>query len=1261
MLKGVLIMTEVERLLIMSLIVAIFPIAVLGQQTSAVTGVVTDATGAVISGTEVKLTDTKTAAEQTTKTNEQGVYSFLRVAPGTGYKLSFTAQGFDTVVKTNISLGVGITETHNAQMTVGQVTNTVTVTSTGEATLNTTDASLGNVISTRRIQELPIQFRNSPAALIGLQPGVIGDNVGTGNINRVGSVTGSRADQGNIIIDGIDANDQATGQFAATVGNAPIDSIQEFRTVTTNPGASEGRSAGGQVLMVTKSGTNAFHGSLREFNRTALTAANTFFNNRTIDQNTGKSIPRPQLTRNQFGGSVGGPINRNDLFFFFDYEGRRDAQGIAYLRTVPLGHFRSGGLAYLNNAAGCPSDARLNTKPECITILTPAQFAALHRRGIGANQALLTFIKQRYPQANDLTAGNGINTGGLRFNSPSRRSINTYTSRIDWNASEKQKVFGRFSIARATETDFTNTVAQQFPDDPETGQIITRDYTWSVGHTWTIRTSLVNQAIVGVARSGLLFPTNFAPAFPNSFTFGGGLSAPFARISSQNRFVLVPTIRDDLTWSKGKHNLTFGGVIKPIESNSDNVNDFNFPTVGLGGATTTLNPTLRPADIGAGATRAGNYDSAFAFLLGRYASIATNFNYDVSGNAFAPGTGKTRDFRYDEYEVYAQDSWKIRTDLALTFGLRWQYYAAPYESNGFQAGNDVDFRNLFNLRQRNADNGVSGLAAEPLLRYDLIGKANNARGYYEPDLNNFAPRLSFAWNPSFRDGLMGKVFGDRKTVIRGGGSVVYERVGGALTFIQDQLSFLFDNRRTTTYGNTDARLALLNDPRFTGINSLPVQNVAPVITRPFTPFVNAAGVPNGNVTLQGNYLIDQQFRIPYSIQYNFGFQRELPGNFLLEMTYVGRQGRKLFAQADAAQVLDFKDPASGQFMFDAFNRVQAQIQSGAAIIPQPWIENQMSAALGRSCLSAVGGSCTAFLVDNISELFRTGDSSSIINTLPSNRLLNPNVGMSAQFAANVYITSLGSSSYNGMLLSLRKRLSRGLEFDFNYTVSHSLDNQSSVVNTVFGGIVCDARNLRVCRANSDFDIRHLINSNFIYELPFGRGRWLGGNAPGWVDAIIGGWQIGGIATFRSGLPFGATTGASSTSLALDSFAAFNGASDALRGRIHDSGSGSNATIQFFADPETASDALRYPRHGEVGNRNVLRGPRFWNLDTALLKNFRMPWSESHKLVFRWESYNLFNTHIFALPDASIASPTFGQITGSSSTPRVMQFALRYEF
>jgi hypothetical protein len=1254
-------MIKIKRLLIISLLIALFPAVVWGQQASAVTGVVTDTTGAAVNGVEVKLTDTKTAAEQTTKTNEQGVYSFNKIAPGAGYKLTFTAQGFQTVVLTNVSLGVGITETYNAEMSVGQVSNTVTVTSSGEATLNTTDASIGNVISTRRLQELPIQIRNSPAALIGLQPGVVGNNVGAGTTNRVGAVTGARADQGNITIDGIDANDQATGQFAATVGNAPIDAIQEFRTVSTNPGSSEGRSSGGQIQMVTKGGSNDFHGSLREYNRTALTAANTFFNNRT-------GVERPQLTRNQFGGSIGGPVVKNDLFFFFDYEGRRDAQGVTNLRTVPLAHFRSGGLAFLNNTPGCPTNARLNTRPECITILTPAQVAALDPQGAGANQALLSFLNQRYPVANDLTAGNGINTGGLRFNSPSRRSDNTYTSRIDWNATEKQNVFGRFNIARRTQTDTVNTVAQQFPGDPETGQIIVKDYAWVVGHTWTLGSSVVNQATAGVSRSGLEFPANFAPAFPNSFTFGSGLSAPFASISSQDRFVLVPTLRDDLTWTKGSHTLTFGGVVKPIDSESGLTNDFNFPSVGLGGNLQALNASLRPTTIGAGTNRTSNYDAAFAFLLGRYAQVQTNFNYDTNGTAFAPGTGKNRDFRYNEFEFYAQDNWRVRNNLTLTYGLRWHYYPAPYEVNGFQAGNDVDFRNLFDIRQLNAAAGISGIGAEPFLRYDLIGRGNNARGYYEPDLNNFAPRVGFAWTPSSNNRFLNKAFGDRKTVIRGGGSVVFDRVGGALTFIQDQVTYLFDNTRTTAFGGANANAALLNNPRFSGISTLPVQNVAPTITRPFTPFVDAAGNPTGNGSGETNYALDQQFKIPYSIQYSFGFQRELPGNFLLEMAYVGRQARKLFAQADASQVLDFKDPASGQTMLSAFNALQGQLLAGGAITPQMWFENQIGAAiapLGVTCADL--GSCTDFLAgDDVSDLIRIGDTSDTVQNLFSRGLLNPNVGMSAQFSTNALISNLGSSSYNGMLVSLRKRFSRGLEFDVNYSLSHSIDNQSSVVNTVFGGLICDLRNLRVCRGNSDFDIRHLMNVNGIYELPFGRGRKFGGNAPGWLNAVIGGWQASGIFVYRSGLAFSSTTGSFPVGFSFNSPAAFNSINaNALDGQIRDADGG---TIQFFTDPKAVFDTdnpgngvLRFPKHGEIGSRNVLRGPGFFNFDTALQKSIRMPWSEGHELRIIWQSFNAFNNHHFGLPNANISSPQFGQVTTSASTPREMQFALRYQF
>ncbi|HEY0729616.1 MAG TPA: hypothetical protein VGD38_16160, partial [Pyrinomonadaceae bacterium] len=400
-------------------------------------------------------------------------------------------------------------------------------------------------------------------------------------------------------------------------------------------------------------------------------------------------------------------------------------------------------------------------------------------------------------------------------------------------------------------------------------------------------------------------------------------------------------------------------------------------------------------------------------------------------------------------------------------------------------------------------------------------------------------------------------------------------------------------------------------------------------------------------------------RTPYSIQYSFGFQREMPGNFILEATYVGRQGRKLFSQADLAHVLDFRDPASGQMMIAAFNALQAQVQAGLtgnAITAQPWFENQMFP--GGTALMAGNGT--------LRQLVLRGDTSDAIQLLYANGLLNQNVGMSAQFGTNIYVSNQGASTYDGLLTSLRKRFSHGLQFDFNYTWSHSIDNGSSVVNTVVGGLVCDLRDLRVCRGNSDFDIRHLVNANFIYELPFGRGRMFGSGVPGWANHIIGGWEVSGIFTARSGLPFSTTTTAFPVGFNFNSPAAFNNTNvAALQGSIHDA---ANGTIQFFADPLDVFDpanptagAIRFPRHGEIGNRNVFRGPGFWNLDTAVMKNFQMPWSESHSLQLRWESFNLFNHHSFGLPAVGITGTTFGTITTSASNPREMQFALRYSF
>ena len=1254
-----------KRFLFFAFILFVSPILIIaqGQGTSGVTGVVTDANGAIVAGAKVTLTDTKTGRTLDTTTSDQGSYTFNDIQPGEKYRLSFTASGFKTTNLDNVTLGVGRTETYNSTMLAGEVTATVDVVASSQGdTLNTTDASIGNVIDQRQLKELPIQIRNSPAALIGLQPGVVGNNVGTGNSNRVGSVTGSRADQGNITVDGIDANDQATGQFAATVGNAPIDSIQEFRAVSTNPQASEGRSAGGEVELVTKSGTNKFHGSLREYNRNEKFAANDFFSNK-------NGTPRAKLNRNQFGASLGGPLpfpnfgnhdpsdpffksGKDRLFFFFDYEGRRDASETTYNRVVPLAHVRTGGLAFINNNEGCGPDSRLDTSPGCITILSASQVASIDPLGIGADPALLSFINGRYPTSNNLDVGDAINTGGFRFNTPVHRQDDTFTTRFDANITDRNKLFFRFNIAHRNQTDIVNSVAAQFPGDPEPSQIVVRDWAVAGGWNWVISNNMVNQLTIGNSHSGLNFPTLFAPAFPNDFTFGL-IDNPFAGISAQDRTVDTPTIRDDVTWTLGGHTFFFGGSFKPIRSLSGLVNDLNFPTVGLGGNLDQLDARLRPGaildngDVDPDAIALSNYDSAFAFLLGRFASVSTNFNYSPTGTPFGLGTGKKRDYRYNEFELYAQDNWKLRPSLTLNLGVRWQYYQPPYEANGFQAAQNVDLDQLFPVRVANGAAGIEGNDAEPFLTYDLVGKGNNARPIYHPDWNNFSPRLGFAWSPKFDSGIGRTLFGDRKTSIRGGASILYERVAGALTFIQDQVTYLFDNSVNTNFGLPDAVASLINDPRFTSINAVPVQNVAPTITRPNTPFVED-GVPFGDATGQTNYAISQNFKTPYYYQYSIGVQREIPMNMLVDVSYVGRLGRKLFTQADAAQIVDFKDPASGQTLLQALTNMQAGSPDD-----QQFFENQFQIATGFPCEAFFEESCTAFYNQVLSTLIHRGDASDIVQALNGAGFLPNNVGLSGQFSTNAYITNLGHSRYDGLLVSLQKRFSHGFQFDVNYTYSFSKDNNSSVANTVFGGLICDLRDLNACYGPSDFDIRHLFNANALVELPFGRGKWFGGDASGWVNEIIGGWQLSGIVTARSGLPFSTTTGSFPVGFVFDSPAVQTGAAPV--GAINTSG----PNVTFFSG--SASDlGFVNPHPGEIGQRNTLRGPSFWNFDIGLAKNFALPW-EGQRIQLRADSFNAFNNNFFANPSANINSSTFGRITSSASAPREIQFAIRWDF
>jgi len=1262
------------------------------QDTASLNGVVTDPSGAVIPDVQVQLTDTKTNTSYETKTNSVGAYTFLKVLPGPGYQLSFSKDGFAGQTITNVYVGVDSAHTQNAQLKIGKTVETLEVNGSGsEVSLNTVDTSVSSSLNMNMVHELPLPLRDTPLGLLNYSPGVTvatgGDDDTLGS--RGGAVTGARGDQSNYTLDGLDTNDFGTGEAGAMTANAPVDSVQEMRTETANPLSAEGRGSGAQVQMVTKSGTNKWHGSAYEYNRTAATTANDFFNNL-------NGLPRPALTRNQFGASLGGPVKKDKLFFFFNYEGRRDARQDQVLAIVPLDNFRAGKVGYINNNSGCSETSRSNTQPNCISTVAPTD-TSLDPGGVGPDQALLTFTNGRYPHANDLTQGDGINTGGFRWNAPLHYVSSDYVGRVDYNLSNRMKLFGRVSIVRRTQGDDVNFAAPElFPGDPISHEIIDNSWAFVVGHTWTISNTKINQFNYGETRGVYNFPALYNPTgttqydtFMPSASNIAQLTSPFPGGAHQSRSVPIPVFRDDFNYIRGKNNLQIGGTFKPIKDSSTLINDFNSVTIGLGAPVTSLaTPGLLlqdPKNPGApDPIASADWSYAYAFALGRIANVQSAYNNSHSLQALPQGTGHTRKYRYYETEIYAQDTWRMTSDLTLTAGLRWQYYSVPYEIGGFETTPNIDFATMYNLRATAGLAGISGDNAAPPVLYNFAGKANHAPGYYHPDWHDFAPRLSFAYNPPRTEGWLGHLLGDRKTVIRFGGGIVFDHtIMSAVNFFNDQSSFVFAQNVPTVYQN-----GLATDPRFMASGTLPPLNPPQTVAVPFTPYLLPPGrfKYSGLVGNQGEVAIDPHYRTPYSETLTLGIQRELPGDLMFEATYFGRFGHRLLSRGDAGQVVDFKDPVSGQTLVDQFTKLSLASRNSQPIADSAFFDNLMTPTIAANyarfglpdCPSlanfffGVAMDC-ANLVNNLFfPLPFRGDMADTLEAIYAGvgggPMIPANVGLNPQFSSQLYFGNKSYSNYNALLASLHKKFSHGLQFDVNYTYSHSIDNSSTIANNTtgtaatggYGGFLCDAIQLTSCRANSDFDITHLISADGLYDLPIGRGRWLGHDSPRWLDRIIGGWQVASLNQWHTGFAFTTVTEAFPISFNANSPAVFIGSQSDIRTKIHkDPVSGQ---IQLFADPNVAKAAFTGPIGLQGPTRNNLRGPRLSNTNLSLNKHF--PIKENLALEFRAEAYNVFNQVNFALPIGSVADinnpSTFGVIAADAG-PRVMQFSLRLDF
>lgn len=1250
--------------------------------TAALTGTVKDTQGGAIPGATVTVSNPATGVTRTAVTGDRGVYTVPGLSPGT-YNVKVELSGFKAHVREQVPLRVDSTTQVDAELTVGALSETVTVI---EATplINATDASLGNVMSQLQIQQLPLEARN-PVALLSLQTGAV--YLPTGD-QRSGSVSGARSDQSNVTLDGIDVNDAQWSFAYNTVLRVTPESLQEFRVSTSNYTADMGRSSAAQVSLVTKSGTNDFNGAAYWSHRNTDWSSNEYFLKRS-QLSQGLPSEAPKLNKHSFGGALGGPIKKNRLFFFGNYEGLREASESPLLRAVPSMTLRDGVLVYVCRVpADCPGGTvngftNAHQIPAGRYGLTPAQIAALDPLGIGPSRAVSDHFK-KYPEPND-PGRDAINYMGYRFAAPIEDQFKTYTMRLDFRI---DPVGNHRLFFRGVKQDDNVNGSPQFSAQAPSSVLTNGNWGYAVGYDSVISRSLVNTFRYGLTKIDEA-TIGLQTASAVSFRF---LSDYDALTSTNAREVATHNFVNDTSWLAGNHTVKFGANLRFSRNpRYSNANSFHVGSLNPswvsgtgrrympGGATCTA-PACSAVPAVASSFASG-YGDPWLTLLGVISQPTANYNYDRSGNALPEGEPVRRTYAADEYEVYVQDSWRVRPNFTVTGGVRYSLYSPPWEVNGLQVAPTTSLGEWFDTRRANMMAGIPDNALAPL-QLDLAGPANDRKGFYEWDKNNFGPRIALAWTPHAETGVLGWLTGRDKLVLRGGYSMLYDRIGFALATIFDQSSsFGMSTRQAATFGSSDETVP---GARYVNLATLPATLPAP------PPGGFPATPPIGDVAIYSS--LDDTITTPYHHVFNAVIGREMSRNFAIEAAYVGRRGRNLLIRRDMAMPMNLTDAKSGVDYFTAARlSIEAYQNAGigasaasnfTGIAPIPFWENLFPGAAGTVSgvpLSATQRMVRSFFLNDPDFTFALF--SADVDCSPACSIFGPYAFFNSQFSYLSAQSSLAEADYDSLQLTLRKRWSSGFQFDVNYTLSESKDHGSAVERGTIGlggysGILLNSWSPDLQYSYSDFDIRHQLNANWVADLPFGRGKAIAGNVPAWLNQVIGNWQFSGIFRWTSGLPFNILNARCCwpTNWNLQGNAELKTPGDfpettnpAVRNVVGRNAEGNWGAPSPFRDPEAAAEKLRFANPGEVGFRNMLRGDGYIGADVGIAKMFEMPYQ--HRLRFRWDVFNLTNTVRFDTGNVTMTPDqmtTFGQYNGTLATcdgraGRCMQLSLRYEF
>ena len=1126
--------------------------------TGQIVGVVSDPSGAVVASANVVLTSDAGVRRQT-ETDGNGRYTFPLLDPG-AYGLEVTLSGFASVKLEGVS--VKITESSVVDVALKVASAPTTVSVTGESPLVQTESSArGTVIDETQVRDLPLPTRNFQQ-LLALTTGTSGSIQNSSDLGRGDAavyVNGQRALSNSVVINGVDANSIGTGSMP-NLSVPSIDSLQEFIVQTSMYDASQGRNAGGIVAAITKSGTNRLHGDVYEFLRNTDLDANNFF----LNGENGVVTPRPTYQRNQFGGTLGGPVIKDRAWFFISYQGTRETNGTSLTNSLATVFLP----AFLGSQRDPASLAAFSMcyAPLLFGYVDPVAAAALTAK-LPNGQYMIPAIPG-VTTAAGCTPGEGATTKPVLETIPSNSTYkeDQFNTNFDVKLNNSNRFFAKYFFAanrtnQALYDQFGDGNALQAPGWPTEEDVDQR--LLSVGVTSVISSHLLNEVRFG-------WSTIYGPGKPSQPISSSqlGISSPLSSlfpgmptILFANLFTLGPSplatnyaatntysASDMMTWTRGRHTFKFGGEYKRQALDAPYFDVFpNGEMVFFGAA-----PLPTPSVFG-------------DFLAG--------FNFvSVIGS----GTNSLHN-RANDFSSFFQDDWKVNSRLTLNLGLRYDYFGPTTETDGHFVGFDPSKATTTPLPAVPGCLATCGVAVTGGFvqagNGNLPGYPKVSDGLVDPNYKNFGPRIGFAYQAT----------DNGKVVVRGGYGIFFDRPN--MRLFNSQL-FNMPYEMLATALETPSESPFVQVPLPSAFPLTPSGNPSyfpfggyPAVL-PYTPYGSTTLTPTV-VPATGLYPDLHDWSIPYVQTFNLGVQASFANNWMLDLGYVGSEGRKfprLFSFNQAAT------PAFGGYY--------------------------PAGSLGGPLFPGFGN-------------------------LPA-----PGLG-------SLLMESNSNSNYNSLQATLNKRFSHGLQMLLSYTWSHSIDDYSgsdvSDITVTPGDLVNQQRNY----GNSDFDRRQRFVASYLYNLP---DVYRGGSAFG--KKLLDSWSLSGIVTLQSGLPFSIYGEDTLFAATTGDLAPGRTVASAIKG-----GNVADRLNEYF-DTSAFVSPSAFGDFGQLG-RNIIRGPKQINTDLSIMK--LIPVTESQRLEFRAEFFNLFNNVNFANPVNIQSSYNFGQIATTTTGPRVVQFALKYTF